>query len=384
MRTQRRSAWLPGRPPPDADVVVCSYDLTLKHAETLKKSTWDLLILDEVHFCKSVEAQRSHAVLGSKGLIHRASRTWALSGTPAPNHLDEIFPLLRCFGVWRNSYDALVDRFCVTRDTPYGRVVCGNKNIPEFRQLIASIILRRKKVDVMPELPKIIFGDVTVEPGPVDLEVDFCDWMITKREEELRATLAQQRATIQGIVDQLGTAAPGLAAIEPMFKDGTPFTTLRRYVALQKVKGIVDLVTDELNSGLDKIVIFAIHRSVIENLRVGLAKFGAVTLYGGTAPEKKQRNIDKFAKDPRCRVFIGNLVAAGTGVDGLQNQCASVLLAEKYGVPGIMAQAIMRVHRNGQTRPVNVRSVRLAGDELFDRIERVLFRKTKDLVATFD
>lgn len=370
-------------------LVACSYDLATKSEINSKLRAWlasvnGLLVLDEVHFLKSVEAKRSHAVLGKGGLVHHAGPTWALSGTPAPNYLNETWPLLRCFGVWKDSYDAFVSRFCQTRTTPYGTVVCGNKNIPEYRTLIRPIILRRKKEEVMHDLPPVLFSDVTVEPGPVDYEIDFPEYFIVKDEPRFRADIAKQRATLESIVGLMGTGAAGLASLAPLMGDGGSASTLRRLIGLQKVKGVVDLVTDELNSGLDKIAIFAIHRAVIENLRVGLAKFGAVTLYGGTEPSRKQRNIDKFARDTRCRVFIGNIVAAGTGVDGLQRQCASVLLVEKYGVPGWMAQAIMRVHRAGQTRPVNVRSVRLAGDDTFDRIERVLFRKTKDLVATFD
>ena len=378
------------RLPTASRIVTVSYNLATRTDVNSSLRSWmaaphpaTLLVLDEVHFLKSTTAQRSHAILGRDGLVHCAARTWALSGTPAPNHLDEVWPLLRVFGVYRNSYEHFVEQFCVTAHSPYGRRVVGNKAdaIPSFRALIAPVILRRKVQDVMPDLPEIRFGEVTVPAGPVDYELAVPDYYLTKRLPVLHDLMGKQRDAVQAIVNLTGMGHAGIDATGAVWENAAQ---LRRHVGLQKVQGVIDLVSDELNSGLDKIVIFAIHQAVIEGLRVGLAKFGAVTLYGGTPPEKRQRNVDKFAKDSKCRVFIGNIQAAGVGVDGLQRQCCNVLFVEKYGVPGTMAQAIMRVRRNGQTRPVLVRSVRLEDDELFTRVERALFRKAKDLVAAFD
>jgi SWI/SNF-related matrix-associated actin-dependent regulator 1 of chromatin subfamily A len=378
---------------PASRFVTCSYDLTTRSdvlsslRNWLRSASRGVLIPDEVHFCKSTDAQRSQAVLGKDGLAHVAKRIYCLSGTPAPNHLAETFPLLRTFGVWRDSYDAFVGQFCTTRESPYGTVICGNKNIGQFRELIRPIILRRKYEEVMAELPELRYGDVVVPAGPVDLDVQFPEYyFITNREKDLLDSLGKQRAAVELIADLKGTGGEGLDAINALLDADNRGggAQLRRYVGLQKLQPTIDLVTDELNSGLDKIVLFAHHRAIIEGLRDGLSKFGAVTLYGGMNAFTKQKNVDKFARDPRCRVFAGNIKAAGVAIDGLQRQCCNVMFVETVSVPGDMAQAIMRVRRNGQTRPVLVRSVRLADDPLFEKIERARFRKARDLVAAFD
>jgi SWI/SNF-related matrix-associated actin-dependent regulator 1 of chromatin subfamily A len=368
---------------PAVDILTCSYDLackptiasSLKHWLTSRSNS--LLVLDECHFLKSTTAGRTHAVLAKDGLIHAAHRTWALSGTPAPNNVSELYPLLRCFGAWRDSYGAFVERFCRTRPTPHppGFTVCGHRDVEGFRELIRPVLLRRKKVDVMKDLPAILFSDVTIQACAVDEHAAFPHLMFTGREQELRDTLARDRLLIDAMVGsgKMTEMVPAVAK---------SVSTLRRYVGLQKIQGVVDLVTDELSGGLDKIVIFAIHKAVIEELRTKLAAFKPVTLYGATPAEKRQANIDKFTTDKRCRVFIGNVLAAGTGIN-LTSAC-NVLMVEPDWVPGNNAQAVMRVHRIGQTRPVLVRYVLLAGDELDRRVQQVLRRKTKDLVAVFD
>jgi SNF2 family DNA or RNA helicase len=128
-------------------------------------------------------------------------------------------------------------------------------------------------------------------------------------------------------------------------------------------------------------VIFAIHRDVIENMRVGLRQFGAVCLYGGTDPEKRQKNIDRFQNNPKCRVFIGNIHAAGTAIT--LTAAHHVTFIEQDWVPGNNAQAVMRCHRIGQENPVSVRFIVLDGT-LDAKIGYILKRKTADLTHIFD
>lgn len=364
------------------DITICSYDLTLRNATPLPQSSFDLLVLDESHYLKSIEAKRAHAVLGKAGLIHTARRTWALSGTPAPNHAGELYPLLRCFGATEFKYDGFVDHFCTTRRTPFGVQITGSKNVPELRAILSTLMLRRKKTDVMTELPPILYSDLVVEPAVVDEELYFADYYLMKQVEVLHDKLRQERASVEAVMNTVGTGREGLRVMEGMAKS---VSTLRRYIGLQKTPAVLDIVSGELESGAyDKLVIFAIHKDVIESCRVGLAKFKPVTLYGGTPADKRQANIDKFVKDKRCKVFIGNIQAAGTGIDKLQTVCHNAIFIEQEWTPGLNAQAVMRLHRIGAMgMPVNVRIASVA-DSLDEQIARVLRRKIKDLTEMFD
>jgi SWI/SNF-related matrix-associated actin-dependent regulator 1 of chromatin subfamily A len=371
--------------PHTASIVTCSYDLATKSSINSSLRQWltstkkTVLVLDESHFLKSVDAARSHAVLARGGLIHHAQRCWALS--VAPLHLTTTPNCGLCCESLVYTAEAMTPSllsFVETRATPHGVSIYGHQNIGEFRQLIQPIMLRRKVEQVMHELPPISFNEVYVQPGPVDLELCFPDYFLSVRDrkDEFNAKLEADKATVAALVGHTGLGADGLVALGGIAKS---VSTLRKFTGLQKVQPVVDLLTDEFDGGLDKVVILAHHRDVIENLRLGLSKFKPVTLYGGTSPETRQKNIDKFAKDPKTRVFIGNILAL-PGVDGLQNMCCNVLMVEPDWVPANNAQAIMRVRRIGQSRPVFVRSVILEGDGLDRRIGQVLRRKTKDLV----
>ncbi len=364
----------------EAQVFSVSYEMAAKYPQHIPPQL-DLLILDEAHYLKSVDAKRAQSLMGKGGLVHRAERTWALSGTPAPNHAGELFIWCKVFGLWRGSYDQFVARFCLTRRTNYGPQIVGNKNVAELRAMLAPILLRRKKADVMTQLPALTYSDLVVEPAIIDEELYFPDYYLQNLVDDLHKELREGREILTKTLGSTGLGRDGLKAMEGMAKS---VSTLRRYIGLQKTFPYLEIVKDELaNNAYEKLVIYCLHRDVIETLRVGLKDFGAVTLYGGTPAEKRQQHIDRFVKRKSCRVFIGNILAAGTGIDGFQTVCNNVDLLEQDWVPGNNAQAIMRVHRIGQQNPVHCRFVSVA-DSLDERISQVQRRKTKDLTEIFD
>ena len=337
---------------------------------------WDLLILDEAHYLKNPAAKRTRAVLGQ--LAHQAERTWALTGTPAPNNAAELWPLLYTFGVSALSYADFVSRYCVTRWNGKRNQIIGTRDAQAVRDMVAPVMLRRTKTEVLPDLPPIHFSDFVVEPGEVDLEVHFADRDAVKELHLVRKELQQQAATIQ-VLGGMTDYKRRLGALEGMVSS---VSTLRRYMGMQKALPLVDLVSSEFDAGAyDKLVIFCMHRVVIEELRYRLRKYNPVTLYGGTPASKRQAHIDRFQKDKHCKLFIGQVQAAGTAIN--LTAAHHVLFAEYDWVPANNAQAAMRCHRIGQTQPVFVRFAVAAGaiDEV---VLKVVRRKSKELAQIFD
>ena len=365
--------------------VICSFDYALANVDILRQEHWDALIVDECHFLKNHTAKRSAALMGKRGLIRAAARTWLLSGTPAPNHAGELWILLYTFGATPLKYDAFVDRFCITSNTSYGIKIHGTNTarIPELRQLLKKIMLRRLKKDVMKQLPPISYQNCLVEPGPVDVEIlpSFTHYMIpVDRRDELKDEITRQAELLNTVYTNMKPKeVDKLAAMQSIWDS---VSILRRYVGLQKCRDAIEHINNIfINKHAEKIVIFAIHRDVIETLRVGLRKHGAVCLYGGTDPKKRQKNIDRFQNNPKCKIFIGNISAAGTAIT--LTAAHHVFFVEQDWVPGNNAQAVMRCHRIGQENPVTVKFFALA-DSLDSHIMFLVKKKTMELTQIFD
>ena len=385
----------------DHDLIVCSYDLAEELLAGYKNSAqkrFDMLILDEAHYVKSTLAARTKALLAKGGFIHHSERTYFVTGTPAPNNPSELWPMLFTTGIIKMGYEHFVERFCRYYEFPIGgaprksfakcqnvKKISGAREdrIPELRKILSGFMLRRQKESVMKQLPPIHYMDVIVEPGVVhlDMEPTFLKWVLDGNTEKFYEMIDNQERILLENIGYLG--ARGTPETVKMLEAMAPsLATLRRYTGMQKVNHITHLVISELEAkAYEKIVIFAIHQSVIEGIRLRLRKFKPVTVYGKTPPSKRQALIDKFQNDVNCRVFIGNVQAAGTGIT--LTAAHHVLFVEASWVPGENMQAAMRCHRIGQTKPVFVRFVGLLGS-VDEKIQSILKTKTKELTMIFD
>lgn len=380
-----------GRPLPRG-VTIVSFDMLATNEKlryAIKNLSWDVVIIDEAHYLKERAAKRTKALYGHaqhKGIIHSCKRVWRLTGTPAPNDASELYTHLKSAGVAKQSYWDFVFEFCEGFDSSYGYKITGHKNVPKLKSLLAQIMLRRKKEDVMSQLPPITFQQVTVERSQVQLDPYFYEnWrpigatQFMKNMENTDKAVKVALKTLEGAHGQGATVNDRVKILESL----APSTaTLRRYIGLAKLPRALEILEAELieNPKL-KLVLFAVHKDVIECSREKLRKYGAVTLYGGTPAEKRQQNIDKFMNDPKCRVFIGNITAAGTGIT--LTSANEVVFLEQSWTPSDNAQAAMRCHRIGQTRPVRVRFISCAGS-VDEDVSRTLIHKTRELAKIFD
>lgn len=232
----------------------------------------------------------------------------------------------------------------------------------------------------MPDLPAIRYSEITVERSDVELDPVFFEQIHKAGGEaqlldQIKVADQTLRTALSAVVlDAKHPNEDRLAMLEGL---APSMVTLRRYIGMAKLPACLNIIEEELKADPKfKIVLFAVHQSVIEGARQRLAKYGAVTLYGNTPPRKRQANIDRFCRDPKCRVFIGNVQAAGTGINLTTTNEACFL--EQSWVPAENAQAAMRVHRIGQTRPVRIRifSLHRSVDE---QVQETLTRKMREL-----
>ncbi len=321
---------------------IINYDLIHRadFAKILLKKSFDVLICDEAHYLKTSKTKRTRMVYSKRGLADNAGRVWLLTGTPVLNRPVEIYPMLRRFMPDRlgkfADYINFTRRFCEGRRTRFGWDDRGACNIEELAGLLDGFMLRRMKSEVLDQLPDKIYQKIMFDAPSTTVE----------------QLLAKEKKQQTGM-EFLGT-----------------FATLRRQLGIVKAPLVVKHVLNLLEEK-EKIIIFAHHKDVIKHLKSALVGFRPVVLDGGLTPLQKQDAVDTFVKDHFCRVFIGQVDAAGIGIDGLQKVSDTVVFAEMPWVPGQIKQAIDRCHRIGQKNKVLIQFLMMKGgidEDIYDAV----------------
>jgi SWI/SNF-related matrix-associated actin-dependent regulator of chromatin subfamily A-like protein 1 len=364
---------------------VVSYDYATTNKKKLLLIDWDLVILDEAHFLKNRTSKRCKAILGKGGLVHKAKKVWALTGTPTPNNASELWPLMYTFGWTTLKYNEFIRTYCDVQETLWGTQILGSNmnKVKQLRQQLEPHMLRYKIDDVIPDLPQVIFSTQTVKAGEIDLlTTDFFNWAYpVDRQEDLKRTLSEARQMLSTVTD---TAGKGAVKILEGFKDGLNPTlaTYRKWNAGLKVDAVAELVAEELdNKAYEKLVIVAHHKIAIHGLQLKLKKYRPVTLYGGTPDNKRHKHVTEFNTDPRCKIIIIGITAAGFGIN--LTAAHHMIFVEQDWVPGNNAQVVGRCRRIGQTKPVQVRLITL-DDEIDRKITGILRRKLQDDVLAYE
>jgi hypothetical protein len=247
------------------------------------------------------------------------------------------------------KYDDFVDRYCVTRTKVVGwtriKVVVAGKNTAELGDRMRGFWLRRTQEDVGIDSP--IFDLLPVH--------------ITPRQR------AEVEAAIPDAADILAAAETG----ETKSLD-IHLGTLRRVTGTIKVAGVVRAVADELEGNAEKVVLMCWHHDVMDHLASLLGSFGLVCVSGTTLPEQRAERVHRFQTDPTCRVFVGQIQAAGEAID--LSAASELIFVETSFVPAHMAQAAMRVTNLKQTRRPRVRVAALEGS-VDEAVQAILLRK---------
>lgn len=371
------------KPTGTADGVICSYDLAIRSAvaTSLLSRRWDCIITDEGHYLNNRGSQRTKLVYGK--LARKTARLWSLTGSPMRQSAADLWPFFRAAGLYTGDYWDFLNEYILTEQTPFGMNIIGHnpERLPDLKAMIDRAMLRRTLEDVLTELPVFNVTTHVVEASIVNARRWYPDVLLRRQtEESLLREVATELQHLESFVELAGEgsdmAADGLKGLQ-----GHNTEKSRKYVGLQKAPSVAKIVSEELQAGeYQKIVLFAWHRDVVECLRLELKDWHPETLYGGMRVFARENAISKFRKDPRCKVIICNLTAAGVAIDlSVANHVGFV---EASYVPEDNTQACMRVYKYGQTKPVFVRFFSLQ-HSVDEKIARILRRKTKALVEAF-
>lgn len=367
------------------DICILNYDIAQKHAETLKGVAWDLIVIDEAHYLKNPKAKRTKVILGEEARKDKpavpgikARRRIALTGTPIPNRPVEGFGLFHYLDTTEfPKFFPYGIRYCDGHQNAHGWDFTGASNLFELQEkLRATIMVRRLKADVLKELPakRRAVIELACETDAVRRETDA--WEARQdRLNALRAAVELAKASddpaeYAAAVDALKCAAQAVF---------TEMSQLRHDTAVEKIPYVIEHLRNAIEDG-HKVVCFAHHHDVLEALR---DEFGpiAVTVYGMTSMQSRQDAVDRFQKDPDCKLFLGGILAAGVGLT--LTAASHVVFAELDWVPGNVTQAEDRCHRIGQHDMVLVEHLVLEGS-LDARMAKILVEKQAIIEQALD
>jgi len=364
-------------PPP----LIASFENVTKYLDFYTSSyKWDVTKIDEAHYLKNPErltTGRTKSLIGSEGLIQHTKRLWALTGTPAPNHAGEIWVWLYVFGFTKLSYQGFISRYCNCHETGgrYSRLqITGSntKHTPELKVLLNKMSLRRLKKDVL-DLPPFFHNTYFIEGST--------DATIFKNHPYLKDKL---RAELDVLQEKLGFSRDisDERMLRVLMVLSQSMTSVRRYHGLKKVVPVADIIAKELEAQeYEKIVLFGVHIDVLYSLAKILEKFGVVLATGRQSSRQKFEAQEIFQSSPKIRVFIGQVIAAGTNLT--LTAADQLAFIEQDWVPGNNQQAADRLHRYGQLKSITARhfAVRNSIDE---KITATLTRKIQELSTFID
>jgi superfamily II DNA or RNA helicase len=309
---------------------ITNYEAVLRDVTILTNFRPDLIILDEAQRIKNFETKTAEAV---KSIPRQ--HAIILTGTPLENKLEDVYSLVQFLDpellspLWQFAADHFLLNPAKKND------ILGYTNLHLLREKLRPMVIRRRKEDVLDELPELIINDYFVD--------------LYQEQQEIHA----------------GYSSSLLPLLNKKFL--TPMDLRRIQMLLLKMRQVCDTTylidretnispkLDELATILDelvlennrKVVIFSEWTTMTMLIGKHLSRAGIpfVELSGQVPIKKRQALIDEFTTNPDCKVFLST-DAGGTGLNLQAADC--VVNFELPWNPAKLNQRIGRVNRIGQ------------------------------------
>jgi len=352
-------------------VFILNYELLWPREKQLLELKPSLYIFDEAQYLKEPEARGKHRAAVATRLVRHTGGALELTGTPIMNRPAELWRLLHLSEPNRwPSFEEYRDRYLTPKKgkevgrhvrTKAGRI----ERLDELQATVAPAMLRRLKMQVLPELPPKHRRSLLVDLG--------------------QQYMTHYRVAEHNVIKWLSAMGQDARAVRAARAEGLVRLTMLRHIAA--VGKLAHAVPSYLGRWYgqpnpEPLVIFAYHRDVIvglwnicRQLRSRVAGIG-----GGEGMAKRQRQIDSF-QNGEADAFIAPIASAGVGLNLQRSNEA--LFVERIWTPSGMVQAEDRIHRLGQQRPCTITYLDARGT-VDEYIATVLEQKQALIAATVD
>lgn len=340
------------------DLLLTSYGIVRSEKDKLKKLKFEVAIFDEIQIAKNANSL-THRALSNIN----ANMRLGLTGTPIENYLIELKSIFDLILPTYLPSVAVFKEFFVNPIEKENDV--ERQNI--LKKLIKPFILRRRKKDVLFDLPEkieeIAYTDLSNEQKELynDIITQSKKTVINNLQDEKKPISYVHIFSILAKLKQVCDHPSLILKDIDNYKDHTS----------GKFELFIELLNEAKESS-QKVVVFSQYLNMIEIIKKYLKtqSIGYASITGAT--KKRFQEIKRFKEDPNCLVFVASLLAAGVGIDLTAGSV--VIHYDRWWNPAKENQATDRVHRIGQNRGVQVFKL-VTKKTIEERIHMIIERK---------
>jgi superfamily II DNA or RNA helicase len=342
---------------PSADLTITSYALLRRDMDRYRGIRFSSVVLDEAQHIKNPDSRNARAACA----LDAAAR-FILTGTPLENSLRDIWSL----------FAFLLPRYLGSRkdfQERYEKPLLDGTDAAASERLARRVrpwMLRRKKADLLPDLPEKIEQTVEIELSPAQKDA-YTRLQIAARAEvdALRESGGGGRMKVLTALLRLRQACCDLRLLDPSLAGGSA-----------KLDALLEIVGEAVDGG-HRVLVFSQFTSMLDLIAPALDEAGfAWCRLDGTTRDRASV-VEKFQSDPSVPVFLISLKAGGTGLN--LTAADTVVHFDPWWNPAVEAQATDRAHRIGQANIVT--SIRLIARDTVEHRVMAMQEKKRALVA---
>lgn len=313
------------------------------------KNKIDMIIVDEIHCCKS-----SSSIQGANLLkLNKAMFKLGMTGTLLLNDPIDAYVPLKWIGAERSSQSVFKNCYYI-----YGghfhNIFLGYRNLDVLKYQLSQYSLRRTK-DIL-DLP-----EKTIIPEYVEMD------------DKQNSFYDNIKHGIIDEVDKVHMSTASLLAMVARLRQATacPSILSSENINSIKIDRAVELTKDILSNN-EKVVIFSTFKQTVSKLAEALQEYDPIIATGDIDDQLISENVDKFQNDPNKKVFIGTWQKCGTGIT--LTAASYMIFIDTPWTNGVFEQACDRIHRIGTKRPVFIYNL-IVKDTIDERVWEILQNK---------
>ena len=333
---------------------VVNYELLLRDFALMNAREWDIIVADEAHKISNARAKQSRMIKKLRG-----KRKIAMTGSPLSNRANEIWNLIDfCQPGVLGNYWVFIQRYCLKNK--WGAIY-GYTNLEELRDKLQKHMIRRLKIDVLPELPEKIITDIPFELSEEE------KILYKKLKQEILFQIAQE--DISKLENPM-TVQFTLVKMLRLAQLTDSMELLGEQNKSSKIDTLKELLPEWLESS--KVILYTKFSKFADILERELEVYRPLKITG----EVKDREdiIKRFNTLDENKIMIIT-DASAYGVN-FQSKCSILCFLDLPFSLGKMKQVEGRIHRIGQTKGVMI--YRIIGKNTIDEhLKKILVGKEK-------